>query len=208
MRFAVSVVDQGLEETGASSTVVTVPPGSTSGVIPVAYSRDRRDDYLIEDVVSAYPLSGIATGANSAVVRVTDDDPRPTFRIFTPTPDVTEGQDAVFRIVVSGGRDYELFAAPSPRQTPAGARSANGRDLNGFDVPAAWLTPHAFATDRSLPLYASEMHFGKELGPRRRILDFRVPTRDDGLREGTETLTVVMMLRELDVVCTVRVHDR
>ncbi|GAA5143801.1 hypothetical protein GCM10023340_10080 [Nocardioides marinquilinus] len=202
LRFAVGTVGVGVGATDRGrSSVVVVPPGQTSGTVPVTYTRDRRDDYHVEVAVSAYPLRGLATGRSVVTARVLDDDPLPRFRIHAPRRTITEGEDAVFRITVTGGRDYGLYAVPVVQKV------ADGRGLRVGDLPAAWVRENVFDTDPTQPLWKAGMHISRELGPRQRVLDFRVPTRVDREREGVETLAVDVLIRHLRVRLVVRVRD-
>ncbi|WP_148611454.1 hypothetical protein [Nocardioides rubriscoriae] len=162
---------------------VDVAPGQTSGSIPVRYSVDRLADFRLTTAVTVWSVRGLATDDYVGALTVVDDDPQPELRITVPRQ-VREGQPIVVGVRnVGGAADYDLSAYLETRRGP-------GTDLTGADVPARFLAGFGEELDPALPLWKLGVYVFDSIRPGARATTLVVPTRRDGVREGTETLTI------------------
>ncbi|MCW2812792.1 MAG: secreted protein [Nocardioides sp.] len=189
------------QELGAPDRLrVDVAPGQTSGSIPVRWTADRLDDFESATTVAAWAVRGVAVAAQNGELAVEDDDRAPRVRISVPAT-VGEGQPVVAIVRNVGGlADYDLGVVLEVRR-------AKGSPLRGTDVPASVLQFLGPDVDPSLPLWRlAPAVFGtvRPGAPQARLL---LPTRRDGVREGTETVRVRVSSGEVVVLRTVRVLD-
>jgi hypothetical protein len=149
----------------------------------VRYTADRHADYPLLTTVTAWAVRGLVTDDYLGSLAVADDDPRPRVRITVPRQ-VREGSPVVVTLRNVGGlADYDLGASLVTRPGP-------GTPLTGADVPARFLRRFGDDLDTTLPLWRLDVSAYDSIPPGARTTTLVVPTRRDGVREGTETLTV------------------
>ncbi|MDZ5622510.1 hypothetical protein SFC88_16825 [Nocardioides sp. HM23] len=181
-RFAVFTAGQ--QRGQVQRLVVDVAPGQTSGSIPVEYNADRQFGHDQQTLIALWPLQGIATDDYLGQLLVVDDDPAPDVDIDV-TRRVREGGTIEITVTLEGatGVGTEVLAR---------AVRGEGEDLRGVDVPRAWLEDHSDARHPQRPLWRTRTFVYDQVSPRRGTVTLRIPVRRDGVREGTEFLSVLV----------------
>jgi len=189
----------GQERGQTQRLVVDVAPGQSSGSIPVEYEADDLAGYDQQTQIALWPLHGIATDDYLGELVVLDDDPAPPIDVAV-TRTVREGQPIMFKVTVDGEFGVPVYVWGR-------AVRGRGEDLRGTDVPLAWLRDHGDISDPRRPLWRLYAFIGGELQPGDRNLTLTIPTRKDGVREGTEFLYVKLEIQGERARYRVRVLD-
>lgn len=198
-RFIVATVGQRRGDTHRFA--VDVAPGQTSGTIPIEYAANTVFDYDQTTQVQAWPKHGVATDDYLGSLVVRDDDPEPVIKVRPVKRTVHEGDPIVFRVTMSAPTGFDTFVSANAARGP-------GTNLRGNDVPAAWLEKRLGDDyDATKPLYKLYVGVYDEIRAGQRTLDLVIPTRDDGVREGSEKLTLKFYVNNVRVKQTVTVRD-
>ena len=167
--------------------LLDVPAGASQLSVDIPVAGDRRDDPdVLLFQVALKAVRGVAVGDYAGGLTVLDDDPSPTLSVVEVATSVTEGQDLVWRLQLSGPSDVGvsvqlLVTAPGVGLPP---------EVDTLDVPADWLTdmrieptPRRALSETSLFLYA-DIEAGTD------SLEVVVPTRGDQRVEGAEAIVL------------------
>ncbi|MFB9314770.1 hypothetical protein [Nocardioides plantarum] len=197
----VSGGDEGDRADGSTAgrQTVDLAPGQTSGTIAIDYTADRLDDYDLQTDITAWPVHGLVTDDYLGMLRIDDDDPTPALRVSSPGR-VREGSPIVFTVSTDRPVGYALSPFLQIVRSP-------GRPLRGTDVPRWFLASRGAAGDPRSPLYKLEVYGFAQIDPGERSARLVVPTVKDRVREGSETLSVVIWIDDKRVRRTVTVVD-
>jgi hypothetical protein len=178
-------------------------PGQTEGTIRYEYRGNTVDDRGRRITsFSAYPVRGAMTDAYDGRLVLVDDDPAPRVRVQVPRR-VEEGDALRVGVTLSAATGYDsYFVALVVRGSGPGRRLAVG------DVPKPWLRRHYIrGVDPDVPLHRAGAYLFERLRAGDRTGTFSMPIRADGVREGTERVTLKIRVNRERVVRTVRVTD-
>jgi len=192
------VVTVGERPGDLKSIVVNVSPGQTTGSIPVPYDADRLDDDDYPVSVQAWPLLGLATDDYLGRSVIKDDDPDPKLKVTAPAK-VKEGRPVVFTVSLTHPSD-DWFADLQVRPGP-------GREVQGGDVPLAFLKRFNQDPNLTKPLYLNGVFLFRKVKGGVSTMTFAIPTRADGRNEPPETLTVRIGAKRQKQVVTVTLVD-
>ena len=178
-------------------------PGQTEGSIRYEYTGNTLDDTARRRIsYAAFAVRGAMTDAYDGQITLLDDDPAPRLRVRTPTR-VEEGGSIQVRATLSEATGYDSWIA---LQVARG--SGSGPRLAAGDVPERWLEKHfAEGADPRRPLHRTGLFLYDRLRPGDLDGTLRIPVRADGVREGTERVTLRIQLNRKRVTRTVRVGD-
>ncbi len=178
-------------------------PGQTQGTIRYEYTGNTVDDRGRRVTsFSAFAVRGAMTDAYDGRLVLLDDDPAPRVRVQVPRR-VEEGEDLRVRVTLSAATGYDsYFVAQVVRGRGPGRRLAVG------DVPKPWLERHYIrGVDPDVPLHRAGAYLYERLRAGDRTGTLTMPIRADGVREGTERVTLKVGLNRERVVRTIRVTD-
>lgn len=186
---------------GRGTYDVDLAAGQQSGSIRIGYAADTSYDPGRVVFANAWGVSGVGTGQWVGQLRIKDDDAPPTPTLRAPTS-VTEGGAAIWRLRLSESVSQHTYAqvriVRGPHRRPA---------LRVGDVPDRWLQEHYVEAEATTPLQRAGVWLDGSLRPGSRQLTFRIPTRSDSLREGTELVTLRVKYLGQRVERTIRVLD-
>jgi hypothetical protein len=183
--------------------VVTVQPGTTSGVLEVPYESDRLDDPRRSvQFLYGVPLKGLAMGDYIGRLRVEDDDPTPRLRFESARPHVRYGAPMRFVWRLSAPVDYDVFGDVS------GLVLDRLRPLRVADVPERWARrhiPHRAPQRAALARWINDF-VRIDAGDVRGV--FEVPTRAHPPHPNPKSLTLRLRSSVLEhpIRATVRVR--
>lgn len=202
-QLLVGIVNEA-QSRGRTRLRVDLAPGQTEGTIPFEYSGNTVADYpgRFTSYV-AFPVRGVMTDRYDGRVTLVDDDPEPRLKVRLPRR-VKEGSTVQVRIRLSAATGYDTFVSVRPVRGAAKGRPR----LTVGDLPRRWLERHHVeAGGASRPLHRSGLYLATRLHPGDQTATVTLPIRKDGLREGTERLTLRVQMNRDRVVRTVRVID-
>jgi len=185
-RFVVTGFDE-YDGRPFAERVIVVQPGKTSGTVRYEYRANRIDDVRSRGYsLTAFPLRNVMTRESIGAVRIIDDDPRPRLVVRrTPTRQV-EGKPMTWTLTLSKPVGYD-FAVDAP----VVAGRSRGPVLRVGDLRRGFAERHGIADARpTKPLYRSGLAVYTVFRRGRTTAELRVPTRPDGTREPTESLTL------------------
>ncbi len=178
-------------------------PGQTEGTIRYEYTGNTVDDAARRRVsYAAFPVRGAMTDRYDGQITLLDDDPSPRLRLQTPKR-VAEGGSITVRATLSEGTGYDSWIS---MQVARG--SGDGHRLAVGDVPGRWLDAHYVeGAEPGQPLHRAGLYLYDRLRAGDRSATLQMPVRADGVREGTERVTLRIQLNRKRVTRTVRVVD-
>ncbi len=172
--FAVS--ETGRQRTGTT----TLPAGASSGSIGLRHRPDRLHGGDQVRYLSAYVESGGSTDAWDGSLTLREDDPRPRLRLRRSELRVVEGRDAVVRFRLTTPLAHRGYLQVRFVRTPGALAGAADLPARLFDVPQ----PGA------RPLHRTRQWFWVNVPRGRKRVEFRLPTRADGVPEAAEHLAL------------------
>ncbi|WP_323791342.1 hypothetical protein [Nocardioides sp.] len=176
----------------SGSIIVDVPPGDLLlGAEPVARQIDVR----------AWALENVAVDDYIGLVKILQDDVAPAFRVRTVRPKVVEGKPVRLRIRIPRTLPYAYDFSVHVVRGP-------GTDLTARDAPPKWLYKHAYGVRPSnRPLHEVGARILRTIHTGTTTHRATFPTRDDGVREGRERLTLQVRAYGRVVERTITVRD-
>jgi hypothetical protein len=166
---------------------VTVPAGTTAGVVSFEVPANGLDDLNRTLSVEAYPISGVMPTSYIGELRILDDDPTPALRTSVRVSPITEGHSLVFEARLARPVGYWTGVSAYPVAPTARGRLRIG-DLDrefvkSWGLPDRWIRPRLLYAG---PNYRSfcEINPGKDS-----CVIVRLPIRVDEFAEGTERVT-------------------
>ena len=198
-QLLVGIVDQ--TRRGQTRLRLDLAPGQTEGSIRYEYTGNTVDDFPRRTTsYAAFPVRGAMTDRYDGQVSLIDDDPAPRLRVRVPKQ-VEEGETIKVRLDLSAASGFDTFVSVR-------AVRGAGRPLAVGDLPRSWLERHFIAPDKpGRPLYRSELFLSERLHPGEQRGTVTIPVRVDGVREGTERVTLRIQLNRKRELRTVRVVD-
>ncbi len=186
----------------ATKIDIDVPPGTTSGTIPVRFPRNTtHEDYRVAYEVAAHTISGANVEAYLGRAVIIDDDPAPRVRARVKKARVREGGSikVVLRLStpVTEARYYQFSFVKAP-----------GRGAQVGDLGAAW-RKRVYLSGPETGLL-SDAEFVGTLKVRRGadVARLRIPVARDGRPEGTESVRIRVRGKGVKKTLTVRLLDR
>lgn len=187
------------EGKGVETVTVELAPGQTRGSVPVDFVGDRIPEPGGEEFsVTGWGSRGVMTDDYLGALRVTDDDPLPSFTVKAVKRTVKEGRKAAWRITLASTVPIPVSVGIEVVRGPAKVRP-----LNGDDVSRSWLRAHVYPASRKQPLYRQFVYLDAVIPAGRRSTTITVPIRKDHRKEGREQLTLAFSLGERTVTRTV-----
>ncbi len=191
------VLTAGQERGSLARYAVDLAAGQTSGSIPVQYFADTRDDHSPAlTQLAAWATEDLMTDVYVASLAVEDDDPAPVVSVAALATTVEEGDPVVVEVRLDRWVDYDLFVVGKVINGP-------GRELVGADVPQRWLERYGAVYDPDKPLNRLPTFVYDQLRTGGKRLQLTIPTRNDSLREGRETVTLKLNINRVRYVRTV-----
>ena len=194
--FRVITVGQGRGE--QKTFTVNVPPGTTTGTIPVTYEADRLDDDNTPYSVQAWPTKELATDDYLGLATIVDDDPDAKVKVIAPTT-VKEGRPITVTVKLTNPSD-DWFAQLELTHSP-------GRNLSGADVPLSYLKRMVPEPNTKIPLWQNGIFVFRDIKGGVSSVTFTIPTRRDGRNEPPETLGLRIRAKDSKEKLTVTVVD-
>lgn len=184
----VFVPEPGTDE--ATYRTVTVRPGTHDLDVPVEVRGNTRYAYEVLHDAFAKTVRGAVVGSHRGGVTVRNDDPMPKVTLTPVADQVTEGSPLTWRMSLSEAADVdisgELLLQPVTEST-------EGEELSTTDVEPRWLEDN-FGEEpdpaRPLSTIADEMPLSLDVPAGASSAEVGVPTVEDGVREGEESLKV------------------
>ncbi|MEU2060436.1 hypothetical protein [Streptomyces sp. NPDC013455] len=167
----------------ARDRLVTVRPGGQDIDVPVEVKGNTRYGTDVSYDVLVKAVRGAVVGSYRGGVTVHDDDPAPKMTVTPVAGEVTEGQSLKWRVSLSEAVDVDMSAL-------FGIARATAPELSTKDVPARWLretTGEKPDPERALSKVGG-LYLWADIPAGRTSVDFTVPTVEDRVREGTESV--------------------
>lgn len=193
----VFVPEPGTDE--ATYRTVTVRPGTHDLDVPVEVRGNTRYAYGVLHDAFAKTVRGAVVGSHRGGVTVRNDDPMPKVTLTPVADQVTEGSPLTWRMSLSEAADVdisgELLLQPVTEST-------EGEELSTTDVEPRWLEDN-FGEEpdpaRPLSTIADEMPLSLDVPAGASSAEVGVPTVEDGVREGEESLKVRLTTYDEDL---------
>ncbi len=176
----------GSDEEKQDRFTVDIAPGQTSGLLPpLTYESNDVDDLRRGTQFTAYATRGLTTDSYLGNTIVVDDDPTPGFRFAATPRTVAEGEPLTFRLTL----DEPVGYTPYPRGRIVRGRSP---ELQGDDLTEQAREDLGVDDDLTLPLSSSlsAALLGPYVSEGSTTATVQVPTLDDDVAEGRESITV------------------
>lgn len=164
---------------------LAVPPGATTLEVPVRIRADRRRTGTRRWTVTLMSPSGVTVSDFVGGVRLLDDEPPIRVTAVRPTAVVGEGEDLLWRLVLSRPAPEPLFVALEPVTLAPGVPA-----LASDDVPDSGPTGGIAPGRRAVRLDESFLSVTAEFPTGARSAEVRIPTRPDARRERAERVAL------------------
>ncbi len=188
-RLWVQLTDYANFENPIRGFPLVLEPGATSATVPFTYRAD--------DVFNPYPqltqitlvaLNEAVTGDYEGSVLVEEDEPAPSLTVDAKRVTAAEGASLVwiFRLSspMANGGFWSIVFMPPGGQFP---------ELDTDDVPPSFLEQYGITPpDPAVSLSQLGIFLNVEFAPGEQVKTVEVPTRADGVREGTEGVALLL----------------
>ncbi len=187
-RLWVTVIDPNSFDAPTTS-VIDIPRGTRRMVIEVPVAGNARDDAQeTEYVVAVKPVYGLTVGDYAGGVTVVDDDPAPTLTATAIRDQAAEGQALVWTLSLSEPSDLGIFIPI----TFVAAKPGSPPEATTVDVSANWLRKQGARPQPDRPLSDAEVFLFTYLDPGVTEVTIRVPTKEDFVAEGPESVNLAL----------------